>query len=472
MFVFVKEFDRRITIIDKKSPNLYILIDYEVKCFFKKINNLNINEIAEYFYRYNDVALEVPNSLNSYILNSLILLLFKENKNNIFMKNFLSEYVKEIPRVDSEWRIVYWLKLLFGWVKSPLVEIDPSLDEANRLKNSVEAICKFIENNQNRSFPLHRNQTLCANLSFISQKVFSNLDKKGEKIYSNSSLSSLHVGSVLPSPLFVEDPAVVASAALSPPPPKFEQQGSEEEENDTRKFLLPPFPSVELTSNLAEDFQFPPPPSFLHAESVPPPPPFVESSEKKSSIAKGDGNSRKGLLAQIQSLRSEEGIANYNFKKSGPPKSFNLTDKRISSDGFQFLKEVVQKRAFATQYSSEESDAGAAASDDEWSDSENKPPVKLSLQGEKSAPTLKKLELAMSPGRHMDPAVGKLSESPSDTDSGHQSGSENGNDKQTSDSEALTNRAYLQGSTAFFKRPLLTSDVIQNNYGPFSATMD
>ncbi len=385
MFVFVKEFDRRIAIIDKKSPNLYILIDYEVKCFFKKINNLNINEIAEYFYRYNDVALEVPNSLNSYILNSLILLLFKENENNVFMKNFLSEYVKEIPRVESVWRIVYWLKLLFGWVKSPLVEIDPSLDEANRLKNSVEAICTFIENTQNRSFPLHRNQILYANLSFISQKVFSNLAKKGEKIYSNS---------LPPSPL----------------PSEFERQGNSEEENKTRKFLLPPFPSVELSSNLAEDFQFPPPP--------PPPPPFVESPEKKSSIAKGDGNSRNWLLAQIQSLRSEEGIARYNFKKSGPAKPFNL----IASDGFQFLKEAVQKRAFATQYSSE-SDVGAA-SDDEWSDS------------------------------------------------GHQRGSENGSGRQNPESEekALTDGFVSQGP-CFFKPPQPVSDAVQNSSESSSVAM-
>ncbi|MDQ8038947.1 MAG: hypothetical protein REH83_00905 [Rickettsiella sp.] len=261
MLRFVKDFEKKIALINRNSPNLYILIDYEVKCFFNKVNKLPVSEIAEYFDRYNGASLSVPNSLNGYILNSLILFFFKENKNDFFMKNLLSEYVKEVPHKESKWRIFYWFKLLFGLAKSPNVEIDPNLDGENKLKNSVEEVYNFIKTNRNRSFPLHKNPILCENLSFISQKVFSNLDKKLGRITSKQS-------TILPliSPSSSSIPTVDFFASTLPSVNTVVNEG---QQPAFLEIIVPPPPPPLPSGTIVP----PPPPPLPSATIVPPPPP-------------------------------------------------------------------------------------------------------------------------------------------------------------------------------------------------------
>ncbi|MES2142148.1 MAG: hypothetical protein V4471_04605 [Pseudomonadota bacterium] len=110
------------------------------------------------------------------------------------------------------------------------------------------------------------------------------------------------------------------------------------------------------------------------------------------------------------------------------------------------LQCALQKRATASQVSSSEESGLSAISDSDWSDPEDKPPIDLKI-------------------------VDKLSESPSDTDSGHQSGSENESGRHTPESIKPKELANALQGPSFFTGSLNKPSVLQNNYVSSSLTI-
>lgn len=168
MIEMVIEFDKKIADLNGKSLHYPIFLNYEIEIFFSKINGFNVEEVVEYFAGYNLGDEAVPNLFNEYIFNYLIALFIKENKDSVFLRNFLSQQVMEMPRTASEWKIVYWIKLLLGWANEPKFKIQEDV-----LSDAFAAVSGFLKTKEH-TLPLHKNKTLLDKLCLISAAVLFN----------------------------------------------------------------------------------------------------------------------------------------------------------------------------------------------------------------------------------------------------------------------------------------------------------